>query len=60
MIKDENSGFLFVNCKVIGNGFIYLGCVWGLYFRVVLLLIDIFVLIIFVGWYNWGDFSREK
>lgn len=60
MTKDENSGFSFVNCKVTGNGPIYLGRAWGPYSRVVLLLTDISAPIIPAGWYNWGDSSREK
>ncbi|MCO5552814.1 hypothetical protein L7F22_006331 [Adiantum nelumboides] len=56
----EESGFSFVRCKLTGSGVLYLGRAWGPYSRVVFVSSYIDAQIVPDGWYNWGDYSRER
>ncbi|KAH6557574.1 hypothetical protein KP509_1Z106900 [Ceratopteris richardii] len=57
---NENTGFSFVNCKVTGEGMAYLGRAWGEYSRVIFSYTYMANVVKPVGWYNWGDSSREN
>ncbi|KAI5072019.1 hypothetical protein GOP47_0012125 [Adiantum capillus-veneris] len=58
--KGEDSGFSFVQCKLTGSGVLYLGRAWGPYSRVVFVSSYIDAQIKPDGWYNWGDYTRER
>ncbi|KAI5083383.1 hypothetical protein GOP47_0003126 [Adiantum capillus-veneris] len=56
----EATGFSFVDCKVTGAGMAYLGRAWGSYSRVIFSFTYMADMIKPVGWYNWGDSSRNS
>lgn len=60
--SDENTGFVFINCKVTGSGTgqVFLGRAWGPYSRVVFLYTFMDSTIIPAGWADWSNPSRER
>ncbi|XP_002968924.2 probable pectinesterase 53 [Selaginella moellendorffii] len=55
----DNTGFSFVNCRILGNGLVYLGRAWGPFSRVVFLYCYMDSVINPGGWDDWGDSSRD-
>ncbi|KAL7089836.1 hypothetical protein ACP275_12G002300 [Erythranthe tilingii] len=55
----DETGFSFVNCKVTGNGALYLGRAWGSFSRVVFAYTYMDKIITPRGWYDWGDKQRH-
>ncbi|KAL9245002.1 hypothetical protein vseg_018712 [Gypsophila vaccaria] len=58
----ENTGFIFLGCKVTGAGVhtALLGRPWGSYSRVVFVYSYISSAIAPKGWDNWGDITKES
>ncbi|CAN6588626.1 unnamed protein product [Malus baccata var. baccata] len=57
---NEDTGFSFVNCKIIGTGYIYLGRAWGNYSRTVYSYCHFDDIITPPGWSDWNYPSRQK
>ncbi|KAL2644080.1 hypothetical protein R1flu_011667 [Riccia fluitans] len=56
----EDTGYSFVNCRVEGKGYVYLGRAWGISSRVVFIQTYFASIIRPEGWFNWGVPGREK
>ncbi|KAH7436676.1 hypothetical protein KP509_05G030500 [Ceratopteris richardii] len=57
---DDQGGFVFLNCTIMGTGYVYLGRAWGSYSRVVFLNTYMSNIIVPDGWYDWGQPSRQR
>ncbi|KAK9939812.1 hypothetical protein M0R45_016497 [Rubus argutus] len=57
---NEDTGFSFVHCKIIGTGNIYLGRAWGVYSRAIYSYCHIDNIITPSGWNDWNNPSRQK
>ena len=59
---NEDTGFSFVHCKIIGNGNIYLGRGWGAYSRAINIFLLSYIdnIITPSGWNDWNNPSRQK
>lgn len=51
----EDTGFIFLNCRITGRGLMFLGRPWGSYSRVVFAYTQIDDIIYPQGWDNWGE-----
>ncbi|KAL9154231.1 hypothetical protein ABFS82_10G101600 [Erythranthe guttata] len=58
--ESDDSGFVFVNCRVTGSAAVYLGRAWGSYSRVVFAYTYMHSIIIPRGWHDWGRKSRDS
>ncbi|KAI3446125.1 hypothetical protein Pfo_002790 [Paulownia fortunei] len=56
----ENTGYVFLGCKITGTGGALLGRPWGSYARVVYALTYMSSVIQPEGWNDWGDATRQK
>eukprot|EP00253_Pinus_taeda_P012270 PITA_12270 len=56
----DDTGYVFLNCKITGNGLMYLGRAWGSYSRVVFAYTYIADIIFPEGWDNWKDPTRQS
>lgn len=56
----EDTGYVFLNCKITGGGLMYLGRAWGSYSRVVFAYTYIADIIFPERWDNWNDPTRES
>ncbi|GLT58020.1 hypothetical protein SLA2020_309470 [Shorea laevis] len=56
----ENTGFIFLGCKITGVKSAVLGRPWGAYSRVVFIQTYMSNVILPQGWDNWGDPSKER
>lgn len=56
----DGTGYVFLNCKITGNGLMYLGRAWGSYSRVVFAYTYIADIIFPEGWDNWNDPTRQS
>ncbi|KAK2651221.1 hypothetical protein Ddye_018710 [Dipteronia dyeriana] len=57
--KDDNTGFVFVNCSVGGNGRIWLGRAWRPFSRVVFAYTTMTDIIAPEGWNDFNDPARD-
>lgn len=57
---NEDTGFSFVNCTIIGTGYIYLGRAWGAYSRVIYSYCGIDNIITPPGWSDWNIPPRQR
>lgn len=57
---DDNTGFSFVNCTVVGDGPVLLGRAYGDYSRVIYSYTDFDLDVRADGWEDWGAPSRQK
>ncbi|KAM7277026.1 hypothetical protein ACFE04_018892 [Oxalis oulophora] len=55
----EDTGFSFLNCRIIGSGALFLGRAWGPFSRVIFAYTYMDNIIIPKGWHDWGDPKRE-
>lgn len=58
--KDENTGFVFVNCSVGGTGRIWLGRAWRPFSRVVFAFSYMTDIIAPEGWNDFNDPTRDQ
>lgn len=56
----ENSGFIFIACKISGSGQVFLGRAWGAYSRVIYAYTYMENIIIPQGWDDWGSVERHR
>ena len=56
----EQTGFVFLSCKITGGGLMFLGRAWGAYSRVIFALTYMDNIIFPQGWDDWKDTSRQK
>lgn len=56
----EDTGYVFLNCKITGGGLMYLGRAWGRYSRVVFAYTYIAGIIFPQGWNDWNDPTRDS
>ncbi|KAL2477145.1 putative pectinesterase 11 [Forsythia ovata] len=56
----ENTGFVFLGCKITGNGGALLGRPWGSYSRVVFALSYMSSVVQSEGWNDWGDPNEQS
>eukprot|EP00253_Pinus_taeda_P008730 PITA_08730 len=56
----EDSGFVFLHCKLTGKGLMYLGRAWGPYSTALYAYTYMDDIIFPQGWDNWNDSSREN
>lgn len=57
---NEDTGFVFIDCKITGTGHVYLGRAWGAYSRTVYITTYMENIIIPEGWHDWGSSQRQK
>ncbi|KAF7814559.1 putative pectinesterase 8 [Senna tora] len=57
---EENTGFVFMNCSIGGNGRILLGRAWGNYSRVIFAFTSMSNVIAPQGWNDFNDPSRDR
>lgn len=55
----ENTGFVFIGCKITGTGQVYLGRAWGAYSRTVYINTYMDNIVIPAGWQDWNDPQRQ-
>ncbi|KAK4717095.1 hypothetical protein R3W88_015433 [Solanum pinnatisectum] len=58
--QHDQSGFVFKNCEVFGNGFTYLGRPWRDYARVLFYNCSMSNVVVSPGWYAWNSSGREN
>ncbi|KAI5075957.1 hypothetical protein GOP47_0010033, partial [Adiantum capillus-veneris] len=58
--SQDNSGFIFANCTILGRGEAVLGRAWGAYSRVVFMFTYMSSVISPQGWDDWGSSERHK
>jgi pectinesterase len=58
--SSEDTGFVFIDCKITGTGQVYLGRAWGPYSRTVYINTYMENIIIPEGWQDWGSSQRQK
>ncbi|KAG0592489.1 hypothetical protein M758_1G249900 [Ceratodon purpureus] len=58
--SNEDTGFVFIDCKITGTGKVYLGRAWGPYSRTVYINTYMENIIIPEGWQDWGSSQRQK
>ncbi|KAJ8763406.1 hypothetical protein K2173_002289 [Erythroxylum novogranatense] len=56
----ENTGYVFLGCKITGNGSAFLGRPWGTYSRVVFTYTYLSGVIVPLGWDNWTDGTNQS
>uniref|UniRef100_A0A0D6R7D9 Pectinesterase n=1 Tax=Araucaria cunninghamii TaxID=56994 RepID=A0A0D6R7D9_ARACU len=56
----ENSGFIFIACKISGSGQVFLGRAWGPYSRVIYAYTYMENIIVPQGWDDWGLVQRHR
>ncbi|KAH9316416.1 hypothetical protein KI387_025043, partial [Taxus chinensis] len=56
----DETGYVFLNCKVTGGGKMFLGRAWGPYSRVIFAFTYMADIIFPQGWDDWKDPTREK
>ena len=55
----EDTGFVFIDCKITGTGQVYLGRAWGAYSRTVYINTYMDNIIIPAGWQDWNNPQRQ-
>ncbi|MCO5546946.1 hypothetical protein L7F22_000385 [Adiantum nelumboides] len=55
----DGGGFVFLSCRIMGTGDVYLGRAWGAYSRVVFMYTYMSNIIVPDGWYDWGQSARQ-
>ncbi|CAI9104538.1 OLC1v1003230C2 [Oldenlandia corymbosa var. corymbosa] len=56
----ENTGFIFLGCRITGNGTTVLGRPWGPYSRVIFAFTYMSDVIVPQGWNDWGDPNKQS
>ncbi|KAM6548647.1 hypothetical protein CsatB_020323 [Cannabis sativa] len=59
-LKEEDTGFAFVNCKIGGTGRVWLGRAWRPFSRVVFALTTMSDIIAPEGWNDFNDATRDQ
>lgn len=60
MSPSENTGFIFINCRVTGSGQTVLGRPWGPYSRVIFAWTYLSAAVLPQGWNDWGKPNTRK